>query len=74
MVNTHDLELSAMEFEQLRNNNYMIIQTSDIEIGDYILFKQTDANLFMMTQVNEIIQNDGLKEGYGLLIVNKLMS
>lgn len=74
MVNTHDLELSAMEFEQLRNNNYIIIQTSDIEIGDYILFKQTDANLFMMTQVNEIIQNDGLKEGYGLLIVDKLMS
>lgn len=74
MVNTHDLELSAMEFEQLRNNNYIIIQTSDIEIGDYILFKQTDANLFMMTQVNEIIQNDGLKEGYGLLIINKLMS
>ena len=74
MVNTHDLELSAMEFEQLRNNNYIIIQTNDIEIGDYILVKQTDANLFMMTQVNEIIQNDGLKEGYGLLIVNKLMS
>ena len=49
MVNTHDLELSAMEFEQLRNNNYIIIQTNDIEIGDYILFKQTDANLFMMT-------------------------
>ena len=51
-----------------------ILNFDDIEIGDYILFKQTDANLFMMTQVNEIIQNDGLKEGYGLLIVNKLMS
>ena len=74
MVNTHDIDLGALEFEQLRNNNYIIIQTNDIEIGDYVLFKQTDANLFVMTQVNEIIQNDGLKEGYGLLIVNKLMS
>ena len=74
MVNTHDLELSAMEFEQLRNNNYIIIQTNDIEIGDYVLFKQTDANLFVMTQVKEIVQDEGLKEGYGLLIINKLMS
>lgn len=72
MVNTHELDLTAMEFEQLRNNNYMIIQTSDIEVGDYILFKQSDANLFMMTQVNEIIQNDGLKEGHGLLVISKL--
>lgn len=74
MVNTHDIDLGALEFEQLRNNNYIIIQTNGIEVGDYVLFKQTDANLFVMTQVNEIIQNDGLKEGYGLLIVNKLMS
>lgn len=72
MVNTHELDLTAMEFEQLRNNNYIIIQTSDIEVGDYILFKQSDVNLFMMTQVNEIIQNDGLKEGYGLLVISKL--
>lgn len=72
MVNTHELDLTAMEFEQLRNNNYIIIQTSNIEVGDYILFKQSDVNLFMMTQVNEIIQNDGLKEGYGLLVISKL--
>ena len=74
MVNTHDIDLGALEFEQLRNNNYIIIQTNGIEVGDYVLFKQTDANLFVMTQVKEIIQNEGLKEGYGLLIINKLMS
>lgn len=72
MVNTHDIDLGALEFEQLRNNNYIIIQTNDIEIGDYVLFKQTEANLFVMTQVKEIIQNEGLKEGYGLLILSKL--
>lgn len=72
MVNTHDIDLGALEFEQLRNNNYIIIQTNGIEVGDYVLFKQTDANLFVMTQVKEIIQNEGLKEGYGLLILSKL--
>ena len=72
MVNTHDIDLGALEFEQLRNNNYIIIQTNGIEVGDYVLFKQTDANLFVITQVKEIIQNEGLKEGYGLLILSKL--
>lgn len=72
MVNTHDIDLGTLEFEQLRNNNYIIIQTNDIEVGDYVLFKQTEANLFVMTQVKEIIQNEGLKEGYGLLILSKL--
>lgn len=72
MVNTHELDLNALEFEQLRNNNYIILQTSDIEAEDYILFRQPDANLFMMTQVTQIIQNEGLKDGYGLLVVTKL--
>lgn len=72
MVDTHEVNLGAAEFEQLRNNNYIIMQTADIEAQDYILFRQTDAGLFMMTQVQQIISNDGLKEGYGLLMLNKL--
>lgn len=74
MVNTHEIDLTVMEFEQLRNNDYIIYQSNDINTGDYILFRQTEAGLFMMTQVKEIIQNEGLKEGYGLLMVSKLVS
>lgn len=80
MVNTHEIQLGVMEFETLRDNNYIIIEVNDIEVNDYILFKQveksdlqaTETGLFMMTQVTKIIKNDGLKAGYGLLIVNKL--
>ncbi len=80
MVNTHEIQLGVMEFETLRDNNYIIIEVNDIEVNDYILFKQvektdlqaTETGLFMMTQVTKIIKNDGLKVGYGLLIVNKL--
>lgn len=72
MVNTHDIDLGAAEFEQLRNNNYIIMQTANIEAQDYILFRQTDAGLFMMTQVQQIISNDGLKDGYGLLMLTKM--
>lgn len=74
MINTHEINLSAMEFEQLRNNTYIILQLNDIEALDYILFRQTDAGLSMMTQVKEIIENEGLKEGYALITLNKLMS
>lgn len=80
MVNTHEIQLGVMEFETLRDNNYIIIEVNDIEVNDYILFKQVESTmseaketgLFMMTQVTKIIKNDGLKVGYGLLIVNKL--
>lgn len=80
MVNTHEIQLGVMEFETLRDNNYIIIEVNNIEVNDYILFKQveksdlqaTETGLFMMTQVTKIIKNDGLKVGYGLLIVNKL--
>lgn len=80
MVNTHELQLGVIEFENLRDNNYIIIEVNGIEVNDYILFKQveksdlqaTETGLFMMTQVTKIIKNDGLKVGYGLLIVNKL--
>lgn len=80
MVNTHEIQLGVIEFETLRDNNYIIIEVNDIEVNDYILFKQveksdlqaTETGLFMMTQVTKIIKNDGLKVGYGLLIVNKL--
>lgn len=80
MVNTHEIQLGVMEFETLRDNNYIIIEVNDIEVNDYILFKQveksdlqaTETGLFMMAQVTKIIKNDGLKAGYGLLIVNKL--
>ena len=72
MVNTHDIDLTASDFEQLRNNDYIIMQLNDIEKLDYILFRQQDAGISQMTQVKDIIQNNGLKEGYALLILTKL--
>ena len=72
MVDSHEVDLTAAEFEQLRTNNYIIMQTGTIEAQDYILFRYTEAGAFMMTQVQQIISNDGLKDGYGLLMLAKL--
>ena len=71
MVDSHEVDLTAAEFEQLRTNNYIIMQTGTIEAQDYILFRYTDAGTFMMTQVQQVISNDGLKDGYGLLMLTK---
>lgn len=78
MVNTHEINLGVKSFEQFRDNNYIIVKVGDIEVDDYILFKQvegeaeTETGLFAMTNVKAIIQDEGLKDGYALLIVNKL--
>lgn len=72
MVDTHEVDLTGLEFEQLRNSSYIIMQTGSIEPQDYILFRQTDSGLFMMTQVAQLITNEGLKDGYSLIMLNKL--
>lgn len=72
MINTHELNLSATEFEQLKRNNYVIVQVNDLENMDYILFRQTEEDVFVMTQVKEIVQHEGMKDGYALLILTKL--
>lgn len=75
-VNTHEINLSVDKFNNFTSVNYIILQVGEIEANDFILFKQTsgdaETGLFQMTQVQQIIQDEGLKEGYALLLVNKL--
>ena len=80
MVKTHEINLNTTEFNRFANSNYIVLEINNIEVNDYILFKQielvdgstTETGLFKMTKVKEIIQNDGFKEGYALLIVNNI--
>ena len=75
-VNTHEINLSVEKFNSFTSVNYIILQIGEIEANDFVLFKQTsgdaETSLFQMTQVQQIIQDEGLKEGYALLLVNKL--
>ena len=72
MVDAHEVDLTELEFDQLRNNNYIIMKAESIEPHDYILFRQTETGLFMMTQVSELVNNAGLKDGYSLITLIKL--
>lgn len=81
MIKTHEINLTTTNFNQFNANDYIIVKDEErkIEINDYILFKQVeiegeetkDTGLFKMTQVRDIITDEGLKDNYVLLALTK---
>ena len=81
MVKTHEINLTTTNFNQFNANDYIIVKDEEhkIEINDYILFKQVeiegeetkDTGLFKMTQVRDVITDEGLKDNYVLLALTK---
>lgn len=82
MIKTHEINIKgSTAWNQFTNNNYIIINKQDINIQDYILFKNVETvdadtiqetGLYRMTQVTDIIEHEGLKDGYILVILNKM--
>lgn len=81
MIKTHEINLTTTNFNQFNENDYIIVKDEErkIEINDYILFKQVeiegeetkDTGLFKMTQVRDVITDEGLKDNYVLLALIK---
>lgn len=80
-MKTHEINIGTSKaWNDFQNHNYMIMELNDIKKDDFILFKQTEnvdgeikeTGSFRMTQVYEIIENDGLKKGYALVVLRKL--
>lgn len=80
-MKTHEINIGTSKaWNDFQNQNYMIMEINDINKDDFILFKQTEnvdgeikeTGSFRMTQVYEIIDNDGLKDGYALVVLRKL--
>ena len=83
MVKSHEINIKgASAWNQFTNNNYFITNDNTINIQDYILFRNIEivdaetiqeTGLYRIVQVVDIIiENEGLKDGYGLLILNKI--
>lgn len=70
-MKTNEIDLNKDNFTKLNKNDYIIIELGIIDKDDYILFKEVDEEQetgnYRMTQVNEVVQDDGLKDGYALL-------
>lgn len=80
-MKTHEINIGTSKaWNDFQNQNYMIMELNDIQKDDFILFKQTEnvdgeikeTGSFRMTHVSEIIENDGLKDGYALVVLKKL--
>ena len=80
-MKTHEINIGTSKaWNDFQSQNYMIMEINDIQKDDFILFKQTEnvdrevkeTGAFRMTQVSEIIENDGLKDGYALVVLRKL--
>ena len=80
-MKTHEINIGTSKaWNDFQNQNYMIMEINDIQKDDFILFKQTEnvdgetkeTGAFRMAQVSEIIENDGLKDGYALVVLRKL--
>ena len=80
-MKTHEINIGTSKaWNNFQNQNYMIMEINDIKKDDFILFKQTEnvdgetkeTGAFRMTQVSEIIENYGLKDGYALVVLRKL--
>ena len=80
-MKTHEINIGTSKaWNDFQNQNYMIMELNEIQKDDFVLFKQTEnvdgetkeTGSFRMTQVSEIIDNDGLKDGYALVVLRKL--
>lgn len=80
MIKTHELDVTASKFSQLLETNYMILKQSSYEQNDYILFREIETveeevsytSKSQLTQIKQIINDEGIKEGYVLAALNKI--
>ena len=80
MIKTHELDVTASKFSELLESNYKIINQNDYEQNDYILFREIETveeevsytSKSQLTQIKQIINDEGIKEGYVLAVLNKI--
>lgn len=80
MIKTHELDVTASKFSELLESNYKILKQNDYEQNDYILFRETETveeevsytSKSQLTQIKQIINDEGIKEGYVLAVLNKI--
>ena len=80
MIKTHELDVTASKFSELLESNYKILKQNDYEQNDYILFREIETveeevsytSKSQLTQIKQIINDEGIREGYVLAVLNKI--
>lgn len=80
MLKTHEMDVTSSKFNQVIESAYMILKQGNYEQNDYILFREIETveeevnytSKSQLTQIKQIINDEGIKEGYVLAVLNKI--
>lgn len=80
MIKTHEIDLTSSKFDELLESSYKILKQDNFEQNDYILFREIETieeetnyiSKSQLTQIKQIISDDGIKDGYVLAVLNKI--
>ena len=80
MIIKHEIDLTSSKFDELLESSYKILKQENYEQNDYILFREIETieeetnytSKSQLTQIKQIISDDGIKDGYVLAVLNKI--
>ena len=80
MIKTHEIDLTSSKFDELLESSHKILKQDDFEQNDYILFREVETveeetnytSKSQLTQIKQIITDEGIKDGYFLAVLNKI--
>lgn len=80
MAKSYDINLDTTKFQNMIQTNYVIMENNNYQINDYLLLsevksiqeEQQETGAYQMVQISNIIEDEGLKEGYVLVNLKKL--
>lgn len=80
MAKSYSLNVESNKFQSMLKTLYLIVQNNNYQINDYLLIDEVRTisdepqltGAYQMTQINNIIEDEGLKDGYVMLSVKLL--
>lgn len=80
MAKSYSLNVESNKFQSMLKTLYLIVQNNNYQINDYLLIDEVrtisdepqPTGAYQMTQINNIIEDEGLKDGYVMLSVKLL--
>lgn len=70
MVKVHEINVDGDKLDKINSSKIYVTDTTNTEIGDFMFFTTSERTL--MTKINEIYEDTGLKENYKILKLNEV--
>lgn len=70
MVKVHEISVDGDKLDKINSSKIYVSDKKDTEIGDFVFFTTSERTL--MTKINEIYEDVGLKENFKILKLNEV--